>query len=73
MMCAFLALTPNGINVPQCLCKHEIAHFAYVGLAQCDAEGLRKYLIDDKQFAEERVNKAIERLQKCKVIPASIV
>ncbi|KAL3926985.1 MAG: hypothetical protein SGPRY_003039 [Prymnesium sp.] len=34
--------------------------------SDCDAEGLRKYLIDDKQFAEERVNKAIERLQKCK-------
>ncbi|KAL1528571.1 hypothetical protein AB1Y20_009912 [Prymnesium parvum] len=32
----------------------------------CDVEGLRKYLIEDKQFAEDRVNKAIERLQKCK-------
>ena len=31
-----------------------------------DVEGLRKYLIDEKQFGEERVNKAIERLQKCK-------
>ena len=31
-----------------------------------DVEGLRKYLIDEKQFAEERVNKAIERMQKCK-------
>ena len=27
---------------------------------------MRKYLVDDKQFAEERINKAIERLQKCK-------
>jgi flap endonuclease-1 len=32
----------------------------------CDADGLRKYLIEDKQFAAERVNKAIERMQKCK-------
>lgn len=31
-----------------------------------DADGLRKYLIDEKQFAEARVNTAIERLQKCK-------
>jgi len=31
-----------------------------------DAEGLRKYLIEEKQFGEDRVNKAIERLQKCK-------
>ena len=31
-----------------------------------DVEGLKKFLIDDKQFAEERVNKAIERMQKCK-------
>lgn len=31
-----------------------------------DADGLRKYLVEEKQFAEERVNKAIERLQKCK-------
>ena len=33
---------------------------------QVDVEGLRKYMIDDKQFAEQRVNSAIERLQKCK-------
>jgi len=32
----------------------------------CDAEGLKQYLIEEKQFGEERVNKAIERLQKCK-------
>jgi flap endonuclease-1 len=34
--------------------------------SQVDADGLRKYLVDDKQFAEARVNTAIERLQKCK-------
>lgn len=33
---------------------------------QVDAEGLRKYLVEEKQFSEERINKAIERLQKCK-------
>ena len=31
-----------------------------------DAEGLKKFLVEEKQFAEERVNKAIERLNKCK-------
>ena len=31
-----------------------------------DVEGLKKFLVEEKQFAEERVNKAIERLQKCK-------
>ena len=31
-----------------------------------NAEGLKKYLVDDKGFAEERVQKAIERMQKCK-------
>ena len=34
--------------------------------ADCDVDGLKKYLVDEKQFAEERVLKAIERLQKCK-------
>jgi flap endonuclease-1 len=34
--------------------------------ADVDAEGLRKFLVDEKQFAEERVTKAIERLNKCK-------
>jgi len=33
---------------------------------EVDADGLRKLLIDEKQFGEDRVNKAIERLQKCK-------
>jgi len=33
---------------------------------EVDAEGLRKYLVEEKQFSEERINKAIERLQKCK-------
>jgi flap endonuclease-1 len=33
---------------------------------EVDAEGLRKVLVEDKQFGEDRVNKAIERLQKCK-------
>ena len=32
----------------------------------CDVEGLKKFLVEEKQFAEERVNKAIERIQKCK-------
>lgn len=32
----------------------------------CDADGLRKYLVEEKQFGEERINKAIERLQKCR-------
>lgn len=31
-----------------------------------DVEGLKKFLVEEKQFAEERVNKAIERLHKCK-------
>merc|ERR1719482_2620836 len=31
-----------------------------------DVEGLKQYLVEEKQFAEERVTKAIERLQKCK-------
>lgn len=31
-----------------------------------DVDGLRKFLVEEKQFAEDRVNKAIERLQKCK-------
>jgi len=31
-----------------------------------DVEGLKSYLIDEKQFGEERVLKAIERLKKCK-------
>jgi flap endonuclease-1 len=31
-----------------------------------DADALRKYLVEDKQFGEERVNKAIERLKACK-------
>merc|ERR1712060_1003306 len=31
-----------------------------------DTEGLLKYLVEEKQFAEERVTKAIERLKKCK-------
>lgn len=46
----------------------EVVDVAAVDLKwnEVDADGLRKYLIDEKQFAEERVNKAIERLQKCK-------
>ena len=31
-----------------------------------DAPGLKAFLIEEKQFAEDRVLKAIERLQKCK-------
>ena len=31
-----------------------------------DVEGLTKYLVEEKQFAEDRVVKAIERLQRCK-------
>jgi len=31
-----------------------------------DVEGLKQYLVEEKQFAEERVIKAIERLKKCK-------
>lgn len=31
-----------------------------------DVPGLKKFLVEEKQFAEERVNKAIERMQKCK-------
>lgn len=31
-----------------------------------DVEGLKKYLVEDKQFSEDRVVKGIERLQKCK-------
>lgn len=31
-----------------------------------DAEGLVQYLVEEKQFDEGRVKKAIERLQKCK-------
>lgn len=42
---------------------HSLSSCAY---HQCDPEGLRKYLVDEKQFAEARVNTAIERLQKCK-------
>jgi flap endonuclease-1 len=34
--------------------------------ADCKAEELRKYLVEDKQFDEARVAKAIERMQKCK-------
>lgn len=33
---------------------------------ECDVEGLRKYLIDEKQFAEERVTNGINRLKKTK-------
>ena len=31
-----------------------------------DVDGLKAYLVDEKNFNAERVNKAIERLQKCK-------
>jgi len=31
-----------------------------------NVEGLKKFLVEEKQFAEERINKAIERIQKCK-------
>ena len=31
-----------------------------------DVEGLLQYLVQEKQFDEGRVRKAIERLQKCK-------
>jgi len=31
-----------------------------------DRDGLRKFLCEEKQFAEERLNKALERLAKCK-------
>ena len=31
-----------------------------------DVDGLKKYLVEEKQFAEERIVKAIERIQKCK-------
>ena len=33
---------------------------------ECDVAGLKQFLVEEKQFAEERVNKAIERMQKCK-------
>ena len=36
-------------------------------ILKVDVEGLKKYMIEDKQFSEERILKAIERLQKCKV------
>jgi len=44
----------------------EESSHADIKWTDCDVDGLRKYLVDEKQFAEERVNKAIERLQKCK-------
>jgi flap endonuclease-1 len=31
-----------------------------------NVDGLKKFLVEEKQFGEDRVNRAIERLQKCK-------
>ena len=31
-----------------------------------DVEGLKKYMVDEKGFAPERIEKAIERIKKCK-------
>ena len=31
-----------------------------------DVEGLKKYMVEEKQFAPERIEKAIERIKKCK-------
>jgi flap endonuclease-1 len=33
---------------------------------ECDVAGLKQFLVEEKQFAEERITKAIERMQKCK-------
>jgi len=46
----------------------EVTDTAQVDLkwTEPDAAGLLQYLVEEKQFAEDRVQKAIERLQKCK-------
>jgi len=51
-----LFLTPEVVDVAEVALKW----------TEPDVDGLRKYLIEEKQFAEERVKNGISRLQKCK-------